>query len=62
VVYALATAPDYEQRSSANRAVQVLAYVTCPIVAAAPRFYWVPLANAATYTLLGLSLEFIRKK
>jgi hypothetical protein len=61
VVYAFATAADYEQRSAANRVVQVLAYATCPIVIAGPRFYWVPLANAATYALLGLALELFRK-
>lgn len=62
VAYAFATAPDYEQRSAANRVAQVLAYATCPIIVAGPRFYWVPLANTATYALIGLTLELIRKK
>jgi hypothetical protein len=62
VGYAFATAPDYEQRSAANSVVQALAYATCPIIAAAPRFYWIPLANAATYAFLGLILQFVRKK
>jgi len=61
IAYAFATAPDYEQRSAANRVLQVLAYTTCPIVVAGPSFYWVPLANAATYALLGLVLELFRK-
>ncbi len=62
VAYAFATAPDYETRSATNRAVQVVAYATCPILATGPRFYWVPLANAATYGLLGFCFELIRKK
>jgi hypothetical protein len=62
VAYAFATAPDYEQHSATNRAIQVLAYATCPIIAAGPRFYWVPLANAVTYALLGLFLKLIGKK
>jgi hypothetical protein len=62
VAYAFATVPDYEQSSAANRVLVILAYATCPIVIAGPRFYLVPLANAATYALLGLTLELIRKK
>jgi hypothetical protein len=62
VAYAFATVPDYEQHSAANTAIQVLAYATCPIIAAGPLFYWIPLANAPTYALLGLALELIRKK
>jgi hypothetical protein len=62
VAYAFATAPDYEQRSVANRVIQMLAYATCPIVITRARFYWVPLANTATYALLGLTLELISKK
>jgi hypothetical protein len=62
VAYAFATAPDYEQHSATNRTIQVFAYATCPIIASGARFYWVPLANAVTYALLGLSLKLIRKK
>ena len=62
VAYALVTAPDYEQHSATYRAIQVLAYTTCPVIAAGPRFYWVPLANAVTYALLGLFLKLINKK
>ena len=61
VAYAFATAPDIEQRSAANTVVQVLVYVTCPIIAVGPRFYWIPLVNAATYALLGFAWESIRK-
>jgi hypothetical protein len=62
VAYAFATAPDVEvQRSIGDKAVQVLAYATCPIVAAGLRFYWVPLVNAASYALLGFVWESMRK-
>ena len=62
VAYAFETVPDYEQRSEADRVISVLAYATCPIIAAAPRFYWIPLANATTYALLCFGLELTRKK
>jgi hypothetical protein len=62
VAYAFATVPDYEQRSAVNSVVQVLAYAACPIVISGLRFYWVPPANAAAYALLGLALEFLRKR
>jgi hypothetical protein len=62
VAYAFATMPDYEQRSVANSIIQALAYATCPIVITRARYYWVPLANTATYALLGLALELIPKK
>ena len=63
IAYVFANTPDVEiQRSAVSRAVQVFAYVTCPIIAAAPRFYWVPLGNAASYALLGAALELVRKK
>ena len=63
VVYAFAAAPDVEvQRSVGNWALQVFAYATCPATAAGPRFYWIPLANAATYALLGVALELIWRK
>jgi len=61
VAYAFATVPDIEQRSSANTVVQVLAYVTCPIIAVGLRFYWIPLVNAVTYALLGFARESIRR-
>jgi len=62
VVYAFATAPDYEQHSATNRAIQVLAYATCPILATGTRFYWVPFANGMTYAVLGLLLKLTVKK
>jgi hypothetical protein len=63
VAYALVTAPDVEiQRSAVSWAVQVFAYATCPIIAAGPHFYWVPLANAASYALLGSAVELVWKK
>ena len=63
VAYAFATAPDVEiQRSVGDKALQVLAYATCPIVVGGLPFYWVPPANAASYALLGFAWEAMRKK
>jgi len=63
VAYAFATAPDIEvQRSVGDKALQVLAYATCPIVGAGLRFYWILPVNAATYALLGFAWESMRKK
>jgi hypothetical protein len=62
VAYAFATTPDVEvQQPIGDKAVQVIAYVTCPIVAAGPYFYWVPFVNAASYALLGFVWESMRK-
>ena len=61
--YAFATAPDIEiQKSVADWTVEVIAYASCPIIAAGPHFYWIPLANAVTYALLGYALELVWKK
>jgi hypothetical protein len=63
IVYAFATLPDYEPPANVtNRTVQVLAYLTCPILAAGVRFYWVPFTNAATYSLIGLLFQLVRHK
>jgi hypothetical protein len=63
VAYAFATGPDVEvQLSVLDRVIRTLAYITCPIIAAGTRFYWVPLDNAASYAVLGLALELIWKK
>jgi uncharacterized RDD family membrane protein YckC len=62
-LYAFATAPDYEiPLTSTERVVHTLACVTCPIVLAGVYFYWVIIANAATYALIGLIVEMLRRK
>lgn len=44
-----------------ERAVWVFACVTCPVVLVGLRFYWVLFANAATYGLIGLIVELLRR-
>jgi hypothetical protein len=62
VAYAFATAPDVEvHRSVGDRAVQIFAYVTCPIIATGLNFYWLPLTNAASYALLGFLWESVNR-
>ena len=61
-LYALATAPvDEVGLILVDRALQVLAYITCPAVALGIMFYWVIPLNAATYALLGLVVEWRRR-
>jgi hypothetical protein len=63
VAFAFATVPDVEVKFSlVDRAIRILAYLTCPIIAAGLPFYWVLPANAVTYALAGFVLESIRKK
>jgi uncharacterized RDD family membrane protein YckC len=62
-LYAFATAPDYEiPMTLTERFVWTLACITCPIVLAGVYFYWVLIANAATYALVGLIVETLRRK
>jgi hypothetical protein len=63
--YILATFPE---QITAQPLLWVLVKLTCPIAFASFYFhfgvgiYWVLLANAATYALLGLMLETLRKR
>jgi len=62
-LYAFATAPDYEiPMTSMGRLVWALACVTCPIMLAGVYFYWVLIANAAIYALIGFMMEMLRRK
>jgi hypothetical protein len=63
VLYAFATAPDYEiPMSPTGRVVWTLARITCPILLAGVYFYWVLLLNTVTYALVGLIVETLRRK
>jgi hypothetical protein len=46
--------------------VNILARITCPIATAGAHFaisvYWVLIANAATYALVGVIVETLRQK
>jgi hypothetical protein len=55
--------PRYEiPMTSMERFVLILACITCPTVLAGIYFYWVLIANAATYALVGLIVETLRRK
>jgi len=60
-VYAMATFPFTNERM---REAWPLISVTCPIAVAGMRFpislFWVLIANAATYALVGLIVETLR--
>jgi hypothetical protein len=62
-LYAFATAPFTNERM---RDLWPLVSFTCPVQIAGSYFplslYWVLLANAATYALVGLMVETLRKK
>jgi hypothetical protein len=63
VLYAFATAPLTNERM---RDVWIFACLTCPVQIAGSYFplslYSVLVANAATYALVGLMVETLRKK
>jgi hypothetical protein len=62
-LYALATAPvDDVGLILVERGIRVLAYITCPTVSLGVMFYWVMPLNAATYALLGLVVESLRRR
>jgi hypothetical protein len=63
MLYAFATAPDYEIRmSGAARIVWIIACITCPAILTGFRFYWVIPLNAATYALVGALVERLRPR
>lgn len=58
ILYAFATRPDTMQ------GLWLLAGITCPITLAGHHpigLFWVLIANAATYALVGLIVETLRK-
>jgi hypothetical protein len=62
-LYALAAAPFTNERM---REVWTLASVTCPVIIPGKyfpiRLYWALIANAATYALVGLIVETLRRQ
>lgn len=66
VLYAFLTPPEYLIPSLRDPWVEALGYATCPIAFAARhfplRFWWVPPINAATFAVIGLVVETLRRK
>ena len=65
-IYAVTTSPS--PSFSSSPLVLILISVTCPIAFASFHFhfgvkiYWVLIANAATYALIGLAVESLRRR
>ena len=66
VLYTLVAPMDFLSMSLREPIVVALAAVTCPISYAgrhfAIHFWWVPPLNAATYAVIGLVVEMLRRK
>lgn len=66
IIYSFVTPPDILGASMRNPLVEALAFTSCPITIAGRyfplRFWWVPPANAASYALIGLIVELLRRK
>ena len=66
VLYTLLASPEQLRAILQLPLARDLVYVTCPVAYAgrelALPFWSVPLINAATYALIGLLAEFVRRK
>lgn len=66
VLYTFATPPEQLVGILREPLVEVLLFISCPLVFAARSFplpFWcVPLMNAATYGVIGLIVEVLRRK
>lgn len=66
VIYTFVTPPEILGASMQNTFVEALAFTTCPITIAGRYFslgfWWVPPANAASYAVIGLIVEILRRK
>jgi len=65
VLYTFVVPFDFLDRSLRQPVVLAIIYATCPICYAGRHFplhfWWVPPINAATYTLVGLIAEALRR-
>jgi hypothetical protein len=67
VLYTFAASPDHLGIVMREPAVETLLFVTCPVVSQIrdhlPLPFWsVPLINAATFAVIGLIFETLRRK
>jgi hypothetical protein len=66
VLYTFVTAPDYLYRTLEEPATEAVLFASCPIAFVGRyfplSFWWVPLMNAATYAVIGLMWETLRRK
>jgi len=65
VLYTFVAPVEFLQESLRQPLVMAAAYITCPLTYAgryfAIHFWWFPPANAATYALVGVILEVLRR-
>ncbi len=66
ILYTFVTPPDRLIMTMREPFVEAVAFTSCPIVIAGRyfplHFWWVPLINAATYAVIGLVAEILRRK
>jgi hypothetical protein len=66
ILYTFATPPEHLLMTMREPAVEALAFTSCPIVFAGRyfplHFWWIPPINAATYALIGVTVEMLRRK
>jgi len=66
VLYTFAIPPEQLITSLREPVVEAIAFISLPIAFALRRFplhfWWIPPINAATYALVGLAVEIIRRK
>jgi hypothetical protein len=66
VLYTFATPPEQLITSLREPIVEAIASISLPIAFALRRFplrfWWVPPVNAATYAVIGLAVEMLRRK
>ncbi len=66
IIYTFATPPEVLGPSLRNPIMETLVFTSCPITIAGYhfplRFWWLPPINAATYALIGLMVETLRRK
>jgi hypothetical protein len=65
IVYTFLTPPEELGVALREPVVEALAFATCPISYAGRyfplHFWWIPPINAATYALIGLIVEMLRR-
>jgi len=66
IAYSFVAPADFFIMSMRQPLVEAVAYTTCPITYAgryfALHFWWIPPINAATYAVIGLIAEILRRK
>ncbi|HZT68935.1 MAG TPA: hypothetical protein VFC10_04185 [Terriglobia bacterium] len=66
IIYSFVTPPDILVANMQNPFVEALAFTTCPFAIAGRyfplRFWWVAPANAASYAVIGLIVEMLRRE